>query len=287
MDIQCEPKPIANYHCRVGENPLWDEIRQALLWTDIPTGRLFEYDSLTGQHRQIYSGPPVGGFTLQADGSLLLFGENRISRLFPNGTVQPLLEGIDGDMKRFNDVIADPQGRVFAGTIGKDDRRGGLYRVDRDGRITRLFQGTGNANGMGFAPDLEHFYWTCSTTRRIFRFRHDMETGRLSEREVFVTVPEGQGTPDGMTVDTDGCVWSARWGRAAVYWYSPEGEELARVALPVEKVSSVAFGGDALRDLYITTAGGQEGASGEDGTLYRVSTISLGRLEYRSRVLMD
>ena len=172
-----EAEPIANYHCQTGENPFWDDVRFAVLWTDIPTGRLFEYDVLTGRHRQIYSGEPVGGFTVEEDGSLLLFQANQITRRLPDGTLQPMAEHIDADMRRFNDVIADPQGRVYAGTIGWDEQRGGLYRIGLDASATCLFKGTGCANGMGFSPDRRHFYWTCSTTSRIFRFRYDEITG--------------------------------------------------------------------------------------------------------------
>ena len=82
-------------------------------------------------------------------------------------------------MKRFNDVIADPSGRVFAGTIGEHPK-GGLYRLDLDGTITKMFDGTGCSNGMGFSPDTKTFYWTCSTTRRIFQFDFDAESGALS-----------------------------------------------------------------------------------------------------------
>jgi D-xylonolactonase len=60
-------------------------------------------------------------------------------------------------MERFNDVIADPAGRVYAGTIGTSRESGGLYRVDLDGTVTKLFAGTGCANGMGFTPDGQHF----------------------------------------------------------------------------------------------------------------------------------
>lgn len=287
MDVQYSPVPVSGIRCQLGENPLWCEVRQALLWTDISAGRLYEHDLLTGQSRQIYSGEPVGGFTVQEDDSLLLFQVNEISVLFPNGDLQVLMDDIDPDMKRFNDVIADPWGRVYAGTIGQDSRKGGLYRIDPNGKITNLFKGTGNSNGMGFSPDCRYFYWTDTTARRIFRFRHCEETGELSEREVLIEIPSGKGVPDGMTVDSQGYIWSARWGDAAVYRYSPDGREIGKVALPTLNVTSVAFGGEMLRDLYITTAGGKDGVTGPEGAVYRVGTTSLGRLEYRSRVMLD
>ena len=108
------PEPIVNYHCHTGENPLWDDKRQVVYWTDIPKGRLFRYDVRTGEHGQIYSGEPVGGFTIQQDGSLLLFQVNKFSLLQPDGSTQILVEGIDDEMVRFNDVIADtPDGSLY------------------------------------------------------------------------------------------------------------------------------------------------------------------------------
>src|SRR5688572_11348780 len=108
-------EPVANAHCEVGENPYWDDQRQLLYWTDILKGRLFRYDTQSGNWEKFYDGPPVGGFTLQADGNLLLFRDNEFCILHPDGSTQTLAQNIDPQTGRFNDVIADPEGRVFAG----------------------------------------------------------------------------------------------------------------------------------------------------------------------------
>ena len=282
-----EPEPVANYHCHTGENPLWDEREQRVYWVDIPPGKLYRADA-AGAHELFFRGPePIGGFTLQEDGSLLLFEVDGFSRLSKDGVRTRLVSGVDPDMERFNDVIADPEGRVFAGTIGRDDRRGGLYRVDRGGRVTRLFQGTGISNGMGFTTDLKRFYWTCSTTRRIYRFDYGRASGELSRRTLWYEAPEGEGTPDGMAVDEKGDVWTARWDGFALLRLSPEGERLEKIAFPVGKVSSAAFGGERLDTLYVTTAGGAPDADTADGTLYRVRVGVPGRPEFRSRITPD
>jgi len=278
-------EPLANYHCACGENPLWDDRRSEAFWEDIPTGRLFRLDPATGKHRCFHqSDGPVGGFTFQEDGNLLLFGPNRITRLGDDGRETLVAEGIDDGMTRFNDVIADPAGRVFAGTMGRTNQSGGLYRVDTDGAVTRLFTGTGCSNGMGFTPDQRQMYWTCSTTRRIFRFDYDADTGGLSNRQLFLELPADEHIPDGMTVDADGNVWSARWDGAGLFKYSPAGDLLEKIDLPVAKVSSVVFGGEALDALYVTTAGGHLGADTPDGTLYRVKVPAHGLLEFRSAI---
>ena len=287
-----EIEAIANYRCKTGENPLWDERRGIVLWLDIPTGRLFRYDQTADRHECFYEGAsPVGGMTMQEDGSLLLFEANQVSRLDGEGERAVLIRDIDGDMQRFNDVIADPEGRVFAGTIGKDKQRGGLYRVDLDGRVTRLFQGTGCANGMGFSPDLRTFYWTCSTTRRVFRFDYERAAGALSGRKVWKAAEPDEGIPDGLTVDAEGCIWNAWWDGYALKRFTAEGELLSEIRFPVAKVSSVIFGGPELTDLYVTTAGGSGSGSGDgegpEGTLYRVRGAGArGRGEFRSRVVV-
>lgn len=279
-------EPLANYHCGCGENPLWDERRGLVYWTDIVGGRLFRYDPASGHHEKFYQGDRVGGFTLQEDGTLLLFQVDKFSRLHPDGRVELLKQGIDDGMSGFNDVIADPRGRVFAGTEGKSEQSGGLYRVDPDGRVTHLFYGTGCSNGMAFTRDHKHMFWTCSTTRKIFKFDYDIESGVLSNRRLWADVPAEEGIPDGMTMDTDGFIWSARWDGYALVKHAPSGEVIERIRFPVAKVSSVIFGGAEMNEMYVTTAGGKEGSDTADGTLYRVKTTSRGAPEFRSRVLI-
>jgi D-xylono/L-arabinono-1,4-lactonase len=275
---------VANYHCITGENPLWNPDDGRIYWEDIDAGRIFRADHRTLAHECFHEGPVVGGFTLQADGSLLLFEADRIALLGRDGQRRVLTEGIDSDMARFNDVIADPEGRIFAGTIGKSNESGGLYRVDLDGTVRCLFKETGIANGMAFTGDARHFYWTCSTSRRIFRFAYDPAPGMLGEREVFHQATEPNDSPDGLTIDEHDRIWSARWGGSSVLRLGVDGEVVERVAMPVERVSSVAFGGPELDTLYITTAAGAPGGTGEDGTLYRTRVGVRGRLEYRSRI---
>ena len=204
--------------------------------------------------------------------------------LSKNGTRRVLREGIDDGMLRFNDVIADPEGRVFAGTIGRTDHSGGLFRIDVDGTVTPIWRGTGCANGMGFTPDLERFYWTCSTTQTIFIAAYDRASGALCNRREFYRAPATEGIPDGMAVDSAGSVWTARWGGSALLRLSPHAELVERVPFPVSAVSSAAFGGPDLDVLYVTTAGGKVDDDALDGALYRLPVAVPGTLGFRSRI---
>ncbi len=279
---------VANYHCIIGENPLYNSREQRIYWEDIESGRLFRADHVSGVHECFYQGAVMGGFSFQDDGSLLLFEANRIALLNPeNGDRRVVQSDIDSDMVRFNDCIADPRGRVFVGTIGKTRESGGLYRVDLDGSIRCLWKGTQIANGMGFSSDLTRFYWTCSTSARIYVADYDLESGALENRRLFYAAPATEGTPDGMTVDVADDVWSTRWDGSSVLRISPTsvgGQVAERIEFPVAKVSSVTFGGPELDTLYVTTAGGRPGSDSADGTLYRVRVAARGRPEYFSRI---
>ena len=283
------PELIADYRCVVGEGPLWHPDEKRVYWLDIPQGRIYRYDPATGTHENCYVGEPVGGMTLQADGSLLLFGDRGSVRVWKEGIVKTILADIPEEKgSRFNDVMADTRGRVYCGTMPVGDRLGRLYRLELDGSVTKLLEGITCSNGLGFAPDLEHLYYTDTMRREIYLFDYDEATGDISNRRVFVTVPEAEaeGLPDGMTVDAEGYVWSARWDGYSMVRYAPDGSEATRVRFPAKKVSCMVFGGDDYTDIYVTTAGGDDKAeNGETaGALYRVNLGIRGVPEFRSRV---
>lgn len=267
----------------LAENPLWHPERRCLYWTDIPAGKIHAFTPANGEHRVVYEGPSVGGFTFQEDGNLLLFRVDDIARLGPDGRVSVVRKFSDDGMHRFNDVLADPRGRVFAGTFG-DHPKCGLYRVDLDGSITRLFSGTGCSNGMGFSPDLKTFYWTCSTTREIFQFDYDVDSGELRNRKTFHSTPDADGIPDGLAVDGSGCVWSARWAGASVVQHAPDGTVLDRIPFPVANITSICFGGENLDQLFVTSAE-EPGCTGETaGSLFQINLKIRGVNEFRSRI---
>lgn len=284
------PELIADYECVTGEGPLWHPGEQRLYWTDIPTGRMFRYDPIAGAHEQCYTGEVVGGFTIQADGALLLFMARGTVKIWREGELSTVIDEIPAEREsRFNDVIADPAGRVFCGTMPTESQPGRLYRLDPDGALTQLLDSVGRSNGMGFTPDLERMYYTDSFKREIYLFDYDQDSGDIANRRVFVQTPEGEGFPDGMTVDAEGYVWSARWDGGCLVRYAPDGHEVLRIRLPAKKVSCVTFGGADYTDMYVTTAGGdhkaQEGAGA--GALFRLNLGVRGRPEFLSHITLS
>jgi sugar lactone lactonase YvrE len=284
-----KPKLIADYACQVGEGPLWHPDEGRVYWVDIPRGRIFRYDPSTGAHEICYEGDVVGGFTIQEDGALLLFMARGAVKIWREGTLTTVIDEIPAERDgRFNDVIADPEGRVFCGTMSTPDHPASLYRLDTDGTLTHVLGGIGTSNGMGFTPDGSQMYYTDTRPHDIYLFDYVRATGEISNQRVFAHVPDepGEGGPDGMTVDAEGYVWSARWGGSCLVRYRPDGSEERRVAFPAKKVSCVTFGGPDYADMYVTTAGGENKA--EDGpgagALFTLNLGIRGVPEFRSRI---
>jgi D-xylonolactonase len=240
----------------LGENPLWDERRSLLLWTNIEAGELWRWDSDGGSAERFYEGPRVGGFTIQDDGRLLLFRERDVALMDDDGRVESIVAFEDPQSERFNDVFGAPDGSVFAGTVGRTDTSGGLFHLSRDGVFRCLLRDSKYPNGMAIATDRRTLFYTCSTSGTISRFELDPDTASISNRTIIHRSGEGQGIPDGLTMDTDENLWSARWGASKVLKLTKGGEVLDEIAVPTRHVTSVAFGGPDRRSLFITTAGG-------------------------------
>ena len=278
---------VADYACGVGEGSLWHPLEKRLYWVDIPKGRVFCYEPANGQSTQVYEGETVGGLTVQADGALLLFMARGAVRSWRDGRLSTLIDHIPEEKEtRFNDVIADPVGRVFCGTMPTKDRLGRLYRLDPDLSFTKLLEGIGCANGMGFTPDGKQMYFTDSRVRTVYLFDYDSRSGAISNQRILVRQPESASVPDGLTVDRFGYIWSAQWGGSCVIRYSPAGEEERRIPLPAIKITSLTFGGPDYTDMYLTSAGG-EGRPKEDplaGAVFKLNVGIPGVPEFFSRI---
>jgi sugar lactone lactonase YvrE len=284
---ETEPQLVANYQCRCGENPLWNPIDERLYWCDIPNGRIFRYDPARNTHEICHEGEVVGGFTIESDGALLLFMARGAVRRWSNGILTTIISDIPEEREsRFNDVIADPMGRVFCGTMATPQRPGRLYRLDLDGALTIVVDGIQCSNGMAFSPDRRQMYYTDSFAREIYVFDFDAQSGSLENRRLFVKSDEADGLPDGATVDAEGYLWSAHWDGSCLIRYRPDGQEDRRIQFPTKQVSSLIFGGSDYSDMYITTAGGDEpDQNGElAGALFRMNAGVGGAPEFYSRI---
>lgn len=278
------PQLLINTHDLCGENPLWDERRQQLFWCDIPHGEIYVYNPATLTHRLVFQGPECGAFTLQEDGKLLLLLNGAMALLDPDtGVLGPQMGGLTQNTGRFNDCIATPQGQVYVGSTDFADQklRGGIHHLSGDGTMTELWRGTNCSNGWGFSPTLDALYFCDTTARHILKYPLDASL-RLGQPVPLLHTPEHM--PDGFTMDLAGNLWVAFWDLACVRLYSPAGALLQQVDIPSKNVTSCAFGGTNYRDLYVTSAGGEDNGTDGSGGLYRFTPALGGRPEWRSTI---
>lgn len=252
------PELVLDAGADLGEGPTWDAQARVLVWVDIMAGRVHRFDPATGADEALEVGQPVGAAVPTTSGGLAVAASDRFCLLDPaTGKTESLVE-VESDLPAtiMNDGKCDPAGRFWAGTKDAEGRRplGSLYRLDADRTLARVLADVTISNGLGWSPDLRTMYYIDSATYGIDGFDFDRETGAVANRRRLVDIPEGWGLPDGMTVDAEGFLWVAFWGGSAVRRLAPDGRVVSVIGFPVSQVTSCAFGGDDLADLYVTTA---------------------------------
>ena len=249
---------FADLRADVGEAPHWDERTKSLLFVDLTGGVVFRYDQSGMALGSFSVGQEVGAVVPRRDGGLVLAVRDGIAVASDTGEgfeiTAPVEREISGN--RMNDAKCDPAGRLFAGTTAFDfsPRSAALYRVEPDWSYEQIARDVTQSNGIAWSPDGSRMYFIDSATQGVDVFDYDARTGSARNRRRLVTIDRTHGIPDGMTADDEGNLWVACFGDAAVRCFSPAGEQLDEILLPVTQVTSCAFGGRGLADLYVTTA---------------------------------
>ena len=294
MKNPSSPKIIADYMNIVGEGPIWHALDKLLYWVDIVRSQIFWYNPINHSHGLFFQGSEnIGGLTIQEDGALLLFMEEGRIGILKNGKDLSIISDRISTEKgnRFNDVVADPVGRVLCGTMalnssGNTEPPGTLYSFDLDRKLTPLIKGVTIPNGMGFSLDQKTLYYTETLDYKIYQFDYDLSTGQISNRKTFVEFGEGDGMPDGMTVDSEGFIWSASAGGSKLMRFNLAGEEVHTIEFPAKKVTSVAFGGSNMTDMFVTSIGGDDRDKNGSaaGALFGLDTGIKGIQEFYSKI---
>jgi sugar lactone lactonase YvrE len=249
---------VLDARAELGEGPVWDTRAGVLVWVDILAGHVHRYDPATGADSVTEVGQPVGAVGLRESGGLVLAVRDGFALLDEDGSAPRLLAAVEREdlETRMNDGEVDPAGRFWAGTMELDGAlgRGSLYRLDPGGTVTRVLADVSISNGLGWSPDERTLYYIDSPTQRIDAYDYHRSSGAISNRRTVVEIEAGDGLPDGLTVDAEGFLWVALWGGSTIRRYAPDGRLDHVVELPVSQVTSCAFGGSDLADLYVTSA---------------------------------
>lgn len=263
---------------KLGEGICWHPARGTVWWIDIVGQRYYESDVAGSPPRILQSAQMIGAVAPTVDGGLVAALGDGIYLVDPNTGRESRFAtapGHDATQFRFNDGKIDPRGRFWAGTLALDNRSGQsrLYRIDADKCVTTMHEGVSISNGLAWTADARKLYYIDSPTRTVQVFDFDLEHGTIGPPRVAITLGEADGWPDGCCMDAEDCLWIAHWGASKVTRWKPETATLLQtISLPVANVTSCAFGGEELDQLYITTAidDGRMALEPEGGFLFRV-----------------
>jgi len=242
----------------LAEGPSWSQREKRLYWVDILAPAVYRFDPATGVNESCRMPHLVGAVVERAGGGLVALTIKGVEELdFATGALRTLVDP-EADLpdNRFNDGKCDAAGRLWAGTMSLDASRrsGSLYRIDGSLQCRRMDRSFTVANGLDWSPDGKTFYFADSGAGVIYAYDFDLSGGTLGARRVFARIEPGEGRPDGLTVDAEGCVWSALWDGWAVRRFDPSGAAMSDLRMPVPRPTSVAFGGAQMRTLFVTSA---------------------------------
>lgn len=248
-----------NTQSTLGEGTIWDDRRKCLFWVDIYQGILHRLDPKSGEHKSIKTGGFLGSVVpSEKEELILLINRSFVSLNWENETFETIGE-VEKEIEenRFNDGKCDPSGRFWAGTMPQpeDKASGGLYCLKNDLTIEQKLSNIHISNGIVWTSDKQTMYYIDTPTKEVWAFDYDDQSGAINNKRVVINIAENEGFPDGMTIDNEDKLWIAHWGGYQVgRWDPTTGEKIFSVRLPVSQVTSCAFGGTNLDQLYITCA---------------------------------
>ena len=281
----------------IGESPRWDAGAQVIYWADIgAAGKAHSFRPAPGggEHRAFDVGLPITGWAVRESGGFVLATKKGLYFWDPATGAHRFINDPEAGKPtvRFNDGSADRGGRYWAGSTNEADqnlRDGSLYRLDPDDlSVHHMDSDLACSNGLGWSPDNRTMYLTGQFAWEIYAYDFDLASGTIANRRIFATIPREDGLPDGLTVDSEGGVWSAQWGGWRVTRYDPTGKIERIVRFPVPNPTSCVFGGKDLTELYVTTAwfllsDEERRAQPGSGDLWRVHTGIKGLPEPKFR----
>jgi sugar lactone lactonase YvrE len=244
----------------LGEGPLWNGEEQALYWVDIRSNCFYRYEPAAGKLEAFDVGVAVGVLAMRAAGGLVMATKSGFAFWNEQDGLHVIKDPeAHKPHTRFNDGAVDCRGRFWAGTMCDPEDacaqpEGSLYRLDADQSLHVMETNISVSNGIGWSPDKRLMYFTDSPLRMIYVYDFDAASGAIENRRPFIHTPAEKGVPDGLTVDGEGFIWSASWGGWKITRYDPAGKVERVIQLPVQYPTSCAFGGEALDELYITSA---------------------------------
>ena len=248
---------VLQVRTQLGESPVWDAERRWLWFIDIRAPALHRLDPGTQKVETWPMPEPIGSLGLCRSGRLLLALQHSLHVFDSRSGARERFVVFEHEPEhnRLNDGKVAPDGAFWVGSMDADttQRRptGSLYRIDSSGRMERKSSGLKVSNGLAWSADGSTMYHSDSSLQWIRRYRH--EHGVLSQEKTIAQPDEKTGRPDGAATDVEGGYWSAGVSAACLNRWSPEGELLERVPVPVPNPTMPCFAGDDMKTVYVTS----------------------------------
>ncbi|RJG00142.1 SMP-30/gluconolactonase/LRE family protein [Noviherbaspirillum saxi] len=256
-----EIRPVLDTPMLLGETPLWHPEESALFWIDIAGKSVHRFRPADGTHQHWNLPAEPGCIAYIEVGKLLVAMRSGLAELdTTTGTLIHLSDPpYDPSKVRFNDGRCDARGRLWAGTLfDSRERPGGSLFCVEQGNVRDIGKPVTVSNGVAFSCDGRTLYHTDTTAHRIMAYEFNVETGEVGGARLFKQFSADKGAqyggrPDGAAVDSENAYWCAMYEGGRVLRISPDGEILREITLPVRCPTMVAFGGEDMKSLYITT----------------------------------
>ena len=243
--------------CTLGESPVWDDRENTVLWCDCLAGHIHELNPLTRQSRTWTAPAKVGSLGLCESGRLVVALADRIAFLDRASGRFSDLVGIPlpANFLRLNDGKVGPDGAFWVGSMDERSIKepvAGLYRVTSHS-VELKREGLFVSNGLAWSLDGRTMYHSDSRGCWIDAHDFDPATGRRARRRLIAKPGTDLGRPDGAAVDEPGNYWSCGVSSGWVNVFSPKGLLLHRFRTPVAAPTMICFGGNDMRDIYLTS----------------------------------
>ncbi len=242
------------------EGPLWLEEQQALIFTDVPTNKIWKWtekDSLSLYltpsgylgDRTDKREPGANGLALDGQGNLILcqHGERQIGKMSasldaPKPEFEALAANFEGKrLNSPNDLTFNSKGQLFFtdppyGMDPWDEKQldfQGVYRLDADGKVSLLVDSLSRPNGVALSPDGKALYVAQSDPEKARYYAFDLdESGSVVSGKVLFDATSlksesRKGLPDGLKVHSNGTLFAT--GPGGVLVISPDGKHLATI----------------------------------------------------------
>ncbi|KAJ3654204.1 hypothetical protein Zmor_013408 [Zophobas morio] len=283
--------------CGLGEGPHWDASSQSLFLVDVPRKQILKYTPSTNKLTKVTL-EKQASFVIPVDGKkneFVISQGNELAIISWDGESDniKIVQNICGvetsteTPKSFNDAKCDSLGKLWAGTLSiaadfaKTQPVGTLYSIDTKKQLKSHVDKIFCSNGLAFNDQTQKMFYIDSLAGSVDQFDFDLASATISNRKPWFTLKKLgiPGFPDGMTIDSDGNLWVAVFGGSRVLKLDGHKSEtlLDTVNIQTEQVTSVAFGGPNLDELYVTTGGiefGEMKPSGPGaGAVYRVTGL--------------